>query len=117
MTRARVCVCVWLRSGEQAGQRARARALPPSSCSGTAALAAALRQRQCWFPLMARHTRLLSHIPPPPLAVFTFVRNPWARAISSWKHVNSRGVKRECQQSFAEYARLPSAYGAVCLAK
>lgn len=49
------------------------------------------------------------------LAVFSFVRNPWARAVSSWLHINKHGMKRTCQDSFAKFAEVPSAYGSKCL--
>jgi hypothetical protein len=44
------------------------------------------------------------------------VRNPWARAVSSWLHVNKLGIKPGCQEPFAAFAEAPSAYGAKCLA-
>lgn len=58
--------------------------------------------------------RLPSPLPP---AVFSFTRNPYARAISSWKHIGNRGVKEGCQWGFARFAQLPGAYAAMCLAK
>lgn len=56
---------------------------------------------------------------PPALAcaVFSFVRNPWARAMSSWHHIHKYGLHPPCQDSFTKFAQLPSAYGAKCLAQ
>ena len=34
---------------------------------------------------------------PPHPAVFSFVRNPWARALSSWHHVHKLGINPVCQ--------------------
>jgi hypothetical protein len=48
-------------------------------------------------------------------AVFSFVRNPWARALSSWHHVNKFGIHATCQEPFERWAELPSRYGAKCL--
>lgn len=48
--------------------------------------------------------------------VFAFVRNPWSRAISSWHHIHKYGLRQECQDGFAKFAEVPSAYGAKCLA-
>ena len=50
-------------------------------------------------------------------AVFSFVRNPWARALSSWHHIHKYGLNLPCQESFAKFAELPSSYGAKCLAE
>ncbi|EFN53714.1 hypothetical protein CHLNCDRAFT_136556 [Chlorella variabilis] len=47
--------------------------------------------------------------------VFSFVRNPWARALSSWHHVHKHGLHPPCQDPFTKFAQLPSAYGAKCL--
>ncbi|PSC75274.1 cytochrome P450 [Micractinium conductrix] len=47
--------------------------------------------------------------------VFTFVRNPWARAISSWLHIHKHGLRDQCQDPFPVFAQAPSAYGAKCL--
>ncbi|PSC70052.1 Sulfotransferase family [Micractinium conductrix] len=49
--------------------------------------------------------------------VFSFVRNPWARALSSWHHVHKHGMKEPCFESFEKWAQLPSRYGAKCLAE
>ncbi|KAI3425140.1 hypothetical protein D9Q98_008911 [Chlorella vulgaris] len=49
--------------------------------------------------------------------VFSFVRNPWARAMSSWHHIHKYGLHPPCQDSFTKFAQLPSAYGAKCLAQ
>lgn len=67
--------------------------------------------------LAAGHTLAQTSAPFYLSAVFTFVRNPWARAISSWKHIHNRGLRPECRRSFARFAELPSSYGAMCLAK
>lgn len=53
----------------------------------------------------------------PPRAVFSFVRNPWARALSSWHHVHKHGMNPPCFDSFEKFAELPSRYGAKCLAE
>ncbi|KAI7838855.1 hypothetical protein COHA_007378 [Chlorella ohadii] len=47
--------------------------------------------------------------------VFSFVRNPWARALSSWHHVHKLGIHAPCQEPFERWAELPSRYGAKCL--
>ncbi|KAL4435485.1 hypothetical protein ABPG77_006247 [Micractinium sp. CCAP 211/92] len=49
--------------------------------------------------------------------VFSFVRNPWARALSSWHHVHKHGMNPPCFDSFEKFAELPSRYGAKCLAE
>lgn len=43
------------------------------------------------------------------------MRNPWARALSSWHHVHKHGLHPPCQDPFTKFAQLPSAYGAKCL--
>ena len=43
------------------------------------------------------------------------MRNPWARALSSWHHVHKLGINPGCQDSFQTWAQLPSRYGAKCL--
>jgi hypothetical protein len=45
------------------------------------------------------------------------VRNPWARAISSWLHIHKLGLKPECQDPFPRFASAPSAYGAKCVGR
>ena len=64
-------------------------------------------------------TRRCAPLRPParPPAVFSFVRNPWARALSSWHHVHKHGMKEPCFESFEKWAQLPSRYGAKCLAE
>jgi hypothetical protein len=58
---------------------------------------------------------LPTHQPHPLLAVFSFVRNPWARALSSWHHIHKYGLHPPCHDSLTKFAALPSAYGAKCL--
>ena len=48
--------------------------------------------------------------------MFTFVRNPWARAISSWNHINKYGMNPRCVDPFHKFAEQPSGYSAKCLA-
>lgn len=46
--------------------------------------------------------------------VFTMVRNPFTRAVSSYNHVHKYAIKPECRVPFKEFAKLPNAYAAEC---
>jgi hypothetical protein len=43
------------------------------------------------------------------------VRNPWARAVSSWLHAHKKSLQPECHDDFPRFAAAPSAYAAKCL--
>jgi hypothetical protein len=49
--------------------------------------------------------------------VFSFVRNPWSRAISSYLYNNKRAISPQCQTPFTRFAAAPPLGGALCYQK
>jgi len=47
--------------------------------------------------------------------VFTVVRNPFTRAISSFNHINTFSHQPKCNETFKTFAQAPSKYAAKCL--
>jgi hypothetical protein len=50
-------------------------------------------------------------------AVFSFARNPWSRAISSYRYNNKRAIEPECHAPFTSFAAAPPLAGALCYRK
>jgi hypothetical protein len=49
--------------------------------------------------------------------VFSFARNPWSRAISSYRYNNKRAIEPECHAPFTSFAAAPPLAGALCYRK